>query len=141
LKASIVTYAKLLEKMLAEQSLPQTDVKLSAPEHASPVHNKFTTQEQPKTVEDAKKWVIRAEAGARTATDFFAKISEHFEFRLVLSQHGKIQGYSVLVDEDWVKGTQLGSNLGWTQVCQDHRWRLDDAQMKTINALQYKGGT
>ena len=140
LKASIVTYAKLLEKMLAEQSLPHEEAStepLQAPQIA---HHDLTVQAPPQTLDDAKKWVIRAEAGASTATDFFSKIAEQFPFRLVQSQHGKIQGYAVLVEKEWVKGTQLGINLGWAQVCQDHHWRLDEAQMQAIDALQYKGG-
>lgn len=134
LKASVVTYAKLLDKMLAEKALPVTDIR-------SNVSSDLTIQDAYKTTDDARKWVVRAEAGANTALDFFTKIIEQFPFQLVLNQHGKIQGYSLLVNTAWVKGTQLGENLGWSQVCQDHHWRLDDSQMQAIAALQYKEGS
>lgn len=141
LKASVVTYAKLLDKMLAEQSIPLEKTNDPQTIGALPVLHDMTTQAPPKTLDEAKKWVIRSEAGASTATDFFSKIAEQFPFRLVQNQHGKIQGYAVLVEDDWVKGTQLGLNLGWAQVYQDHHWRLDNAQMQAIEALQYKGGS
>lgn len=134
LKASIVTYAKLLEKMLAEQP------SVHPANGSEQVHHDITTDHAPKTVEEAKKWVVRAEAGANTALDFFSKIAEQFPFRLVHSQHGKIQGYSVLVDQEWVKGTQLGANLGWAQICQDHHWKVDDSEMQAVDALQCKDG-
>lgn len=130
LKASIVTYAKLLERMLAEQPVSTAKAIVVVPNAADTLH----------TLDDAKKWIVRAEAGARTATDFFEKISNQFPFRLVQNQHGKIQGYAVLVDGEWVKGTQLGSNLGWAQICQDHHWKVDDNEMHLLSALQYKLG-
>ena len=140
LKASVVTYAKVLDKMLAEQTIP-LEHSTEKTSDILPVLYDMTTQAPPRTIEDAKKWVIRAEAGAGTAPDFFTKISEQFPFRLVKNQHGKIQGYAVLVADAWIKGTQLDSNLGWAQVCQDNHWRLDESQMHAIENLQYKGGS
>ena len=133
LKASIVTYAKLLERMLAEQPAPIAQELVLVPRTTN-------TADTVHTLEDAKKWIVRAEAGARTATDFFEKISEQFSFKLVQNQHGKIQGYAILVDGQWVKGTQLGSNLGWAQICQDHHWKVDDNEMHLLSSLQYKLG-
>lgn len=133
LKAVIVTYAKLLEKMLSEQAV-------TSPEEAPLDLAAESSTNVPQTPEDAKKWVTRAEAGANTALDFFAKIAQQFPFRLVHNNHGKIQGYSVLIQQEWVKGTQLGSHLGWPQISQDHHWKVDDDEMRAIDALQHSPG-
>lgn len=134
LKAVIVTYAKLLEKMLSEQTVLASD-------NADVDTSIETRTEIPQTPEDAKKWVTRAEAGASTALDFFSKIAQQFPFRLVQNNHGKIQGYSVLIQQEWVKGTQLGSHLGWPQISQDHHWKVDEAEMRAIDAIQYNPGS
>ncbi len=138
LKAVIVTYAKLLEKMLSEQTQ-------GAPNAPEPIPSPIPAQEPAAelvptpSAEDARKWVVRAEAGASTPLAFFTKISEQFPFRLMRNGR-RIQGYALLINGEWVKGTQLGTNLGWVQICQDHHWRLDDTDVQAIETIQYKDG-
>lgn len=128
LKAQIVTYAKLLEKMLSEQANPQylSSEMTEKDATATPVLSTWT---------DAKRWLIRADAGANTPLDFFTKIVEHFPLRVVHNQR-KIQGYSVMVDGQWVKSTQLAEQLSWAQIAQDHHWLLDEKQLHDIIALK-----
>lgn len=140
LKAVIVTYAKLLEKMLSEQS--QGNSELTQPTAADTLDQPVNPVVETPAVlsaEDARKWVVRAEAGASTPLTFFTKISEQFPFRLMRNER-RIQGYALLVNGEWVKGTQLAANLGWVQICQDHHWRLDDTDVHAIEAIQYKDG-
>ncbi len=140
LKAVIVTYAKLLEKMLSEQSQGNSELNESTSTSMSD-QTTIPIVESPAVLsaEDARKWVVRAEAGASTPLTFFTKISEQFPFRLMRNER-RIQGYALLVNGEWIKGTQLAANLGWVQICQDHHWRLDDNDIKAIETIQYKGG-
>lgn len=123
LKARIVTYAKLLEKMLAEQPLVPNDAvdQTLNNQHSIPL-------------EDARKWVLRAEAGAQTPLDFFEKIVQMFPFQLVCTD-SKIQGYSIQANDQWIKGSQLDSHLGWSQIAQDHHWKITPADITNITAI------
>lgn len=140
LKAVIVTYAKLFEKMLSEQSQVSTvSAEHVAPEVLPTESSDVASIPRILSVEDARKWVVRAEAGASTPLAFFTQIAQQFPFRLMRNGR-RIQGYALLVNGEWIKGTQLSPNLGWVQICQDHHWRLDDTDAQAIEAIQYKDG-
>ena len=62
---------------------------------------------------------------------FFDTLSN--QVKLKIAHTGKrITGFSVMHEAQWIKGSELDSRLSWSQISQDQRWHVTEAELSDI---------
>jgi len=116
LKGRILCTARILEAMYKEKPI---------------IGIQFKTDTK---TEDVYKWLIRSQAAAINAVDFFERVRQKIPYSIQLSNSGRLQGYSVFVEGTWKKGSEIDVRLAWPQLHQDHNWALQDHELESIKS-------
>ena len=123
IKAMVLTYAKLLEKMLSE-GIPALGAPPSTSEE-TPVDDSLDT---------VRKYTLKTAANAESATAFFDAVARVYPLNIA-HNHKKILGFSIRAEGAWHKGSDLHRTLAWPALVQEKRWALTSDDVARLDFL------